>query len=216
MVIDPKTPLSLSEIMGSLISSVIEAQAQAARATVEFIEEVGLEEGKENAPRDLRKARFRYSKLGADNTPQDFVVEVPLLGLVDIPLIAVSKATFSFTYDVTTTAPKAKATAAPSAAPSAITPLADTATIANLQLAKIASPAIIKGRFTKVARPTGTGGGGGDGGAGPAQESGGLKVVVELEKAPMPVGVERVLEILELAATETPEPDDGDDGGGTG
>ena len=200
MVVDLKTPLALAEVLGSLIASVIDAQAQAARATVEFIEEVGLKDAAgENGPRDLRTVRFRYSKLDENQVMQPFVVEVPLLGLVDIPMISVSKATFSFTYDVTSTAPTKPSTPAAPAG-GVVAPSAAQPSIASVALAKIAQPALIKGRFTRVQPPPGTGTG-----TAPPQERGGLRVTVELEKAPVPVGVERVLDILELAATESAE-----------
>lgn len=102
MVLRRIEPLGLGDILGSLMSSVIGAQAQAARATVSFIEDVGFE--KTSTGDKLRTVAVRYEKLDEDNRPATFQVEVPLLSMVNVPSLAVKSASFSMSYDVLTTA----------------------------------------------------------------------------------------------------------------
>ncbi|MCZ7681556.1 MAG: DUF2589 domain-containing protein [Sandaracinaceae bacterium] len=178
-VIDTFTPREFGEVLGSLLTSVVDAQARAARATVDFIEDVGLEteapEGE--SERRLRMVSFEYTKLGAASTEAPFRLDVPLLGLVQIPMIVVKTARFEFEYDVQETG-GSKASGSASN-----------------------RPVPVKGRIARARAST------------TASSTSGLKVVVELEQASPSVGIERLLEILELAATDTELPLGTSDGG---
>jgi hypothetical protein len=75
--------LELSQLLGSLLASVVEAQAASARATVDFVESVGFEPGTDGER--MRTVRLRYRKKDENGIPADFEVEVPLLALVNVP-----------------------------------------------------------------------------------------------------------------------------------
>lgn len=184
-IYDPTTPITLAETMGAMMVSVVEAQAQAARATIDFVEGVGLKEGDESKARDLRTVQFRYKKLDENQVLQDFTLEIPLLGMVDIPVITLKKATFSFSYEVTETME-----AQPQKSSDESTPARGSSTARLLPLTKTAR---IKGRFAKRPQATST----------TQERRGSLEVTVEFEKAPMPIGIDRILDILELAASES-------------
>ena len=202
MSIIESIPLSLSETIGSLMTSLVDAQAQAARATVEFIEDIGTVEGSSELEtlHELRTVAFKYRKFDENFENKEFQVEVPLLGMVDIPLIAVKNATFHFNYKITQTT---KEESVPSNTPLSINN--STRASNNLIVGKsikalpIARPAKIVGKFEKKSSSS------------QASETGGLDVTIELEKAAMPVGLERILEMLENAAMESQmeEPSDG-------
>mgnify|MGYP004003558717 FL=1 len=98
-------PLSLGETIGSLMTSIIDAQAQAARATVEFIEDVGTVEGSSDldSVHELRSVSFKYKKFDENFENKEFVVDIPLLSMVDIPLVSIKNAKFSFNYQITQT-----------------------------------------------------------------------------------------------------------------
>lgn len=184
IIIDRSTPLTLADTLGAVLTSIIDAQAQCARATVEFIKDVGLrDDGTNTGQEQLRTVQFTYRKLDENTELNIFQVEIPLLGMVDIPMISVKKATVSFEYDITGTTPPKKAAADPNTAP-----------FKKFRL----DTAVIRGR---VARPSR-----GPAGAAETRESAGLKVSVELEKADMPVGLERIIDMLELASNETKQP----------
>lgn len=86
--------LKLHELLGAPLVAMIQADAQAARATLEFIETVGFATGEEEADASrLRMARFRYKKIDENGTVAEFEVEVPVLSLVPIPSLQVKEAT---------------------------------------------------------------------------------------------------------------------------
>jgi uncharacterized protein DUF2589 len=104
LVIDPATPLTLGQIVGEILSALVQAQARAAQTTVEFIDSVGFKPGSGTDAASLRTVQFKYQKPDENQTPAEFVVEIPLLGMVDIPLICIKNATLKLDYEVSTAA----------------------------------------------------------------------------------------------------------------
>lgn len=102
LVIDPSTPLTLGQIVGEMLSALVRAQAQAAQTTVDFINSVGFTPASGGVASSLRTIQFRYQKPDENQTPAEFVVEIPLLGMVDIPLICIRNATLKLDYEIAT------------------------------------------------------------------------------------------------------------------
>jgi Protein of unknown function (DUF2589) len=94
--------LELGELLGSLLTAVVQAQEQAVRATVAFVDEVGFEPITGGGER-MRTVKLRYTKKDENNVPAEFEAEVPLLALVNVPSLAVKEAKLSLSYDVMTT-----------------------------------------------------------------------------------------------------------------
>jgi hypothetical protein len=100
--------LPLHELIGAPLVAMIRADAQAARATVEFIEAVGLvppeevSEGRGDSTQagSLRMASFRYKKLDENNEISEFVALVPVLSLVPVPAIQIKEAKISFSAKI--------------------------------------------------------------------------------------------------------------------
>jgi hypothetical protein len=89
--------LPLGELLGGTMVAVVQADALAARATLDFVQEVGFVPGADPATTgSLRMAAFRYQKRDEDGQVAEFVTEVPVLSLVTIPALQVKEATFSF------------------------------------------------------------------------------------------------------------------------
>jgi hypothetical protein len=174
VVISRTEALSLGNVLGTILAAVVDAQAQSARATVEFLNDVGFLPPAEGQPERLRTVSFTYSKLDENQQRAEFTVEVPLLSLVEIPLVSVKKATISFAYEIT------QATPAPAAPP----PPGSRAAL----FARVAVPAVLKGRIT-------------DQTAG-ARERANLQVQIDLEKSPPPAGLDRIFDILQVAMAE--------------
>lgn len=187
-IIDLTIPLSFSDTLGSLMKAVIDAQAQSARATVEFIQEVGTEEGTLDfeGEHNLRNIKFKYSKLNENAESSEFILEVPLLSIVDIPMVSVKSAKFNFKYDITSS------TESEPAPPSSANISTESGGV--VALGSVAQPfpikraATIKGRVHKSTRKT--------------DEKGGIDVEIILEKPPLPAGLDRIMDMLELAASE--------------
>lgn len=158
--------------MGAVMRAVIEAQIQAAESTVEFVEGVGFSDPGE-APHRLRMVQFKYSKLDENQTENEFVAEIPLLGMVDIPVISVKRAKFSFNYEVTQTG-------------------VETHSGPRIPTRLPASRSYIMGRVAKEPRTSSQ----------EKHERADLHIEVELEKSPLPASLDQVMDILELAAKE--------------
>lgn len=182
-VISKTEALSLAETLGSLLAAIVNAQAQSARATVDFIREVGFVEGtKEGEAEQLRTVSFRYSKLDENQQTSEFVVQLPLLGMVEIPLIGIKKASIAFDYEITYAESGPVANPPPGIAPPARPGLFD----------RLPRPAIMKGRLADQRSQS--------------QERANMKISVELEKADIPPSLDRVLDILTIATRDDKKP----------
>lgn len=166
--------LELADVLGSLLASVIAAQAEAARATVAFVEDVGFETT--NTGDRLRTVSLRYRKKDETGEPAEFEVEVPLLALVNVPALAVKQAKLAFAYDVVTAGREE-----PPTAPTG--PLKG-----RLPAAKL----------TGFVRRMSTAGGD----AAQQRQTTSIDLDVTLEQQVLPVGVERLFDLAELGITE--------------
>lgn len=92
--------------------AAIQAQALAARTTVEFIQEVGFLP-QTNDPfadpstnpdlQDVRNVKFTYEKTNADGEKDEFELTVPILTIVPIPFLRISEMSIDFTAKLTDT-----------------------------------------------------------------------------------------------------------------
>lgn len=92
-------------LIGAPLTAVVQAQAQAAQTTIEFIERVGFNPD-ESDPSKLGKTRtvtFEYNKVNADGTVADASLEVPVLSILPIPFIRVESTEINFTAKITET-----------------------------------------------------------------------------------------------------------------
>jgi hypothetical protein len=167
--------LPLAELLGTLLGSVVEAHAQAARATVDFVEDVGFESTAEGER--LRTVAIRYSKTDENGQVADFVVQVPMLALVNVPVLAVRQAKLAFSYDVVT---QKEATA--------------TSNEAGLGSRR---PAALTG-FVRSKPGTAS--------VPSTRSTASIDLDVTLEQQELPVGVERLFDLAELGITESAVP----------
>ncbi len=175
LVIDPLTSVTLGQAVGNIMSALVDAQAEAARTTVEFIDQVGfLPPTAPGAAPALRTVEFVYRKLDENSQEAAFQVSLPLLGMVDIPLIAIRRATIDLEFEMTSVE------AAPQQSGSK--PI-----LPGLRRQ------VFKGRVLSGRRTT--------------DERASIKISVELEKADLPPGLARSLDILEVAAKERIAPE---------
>lgn len=191
MSIITSDPLSLSETLGAMLAAVIDAQAQAARATVDFIEAIGPVGNATDSTdaRELRHVTFTYKKLDENFETKKFVLEIPLLSMVDIPLLTVKSAKFSFKYQITRSTKNPAVKSNPTSGTSSFAAGNLVGSAASLSMYAVIPVSLI-GKVTKQTVSTQT------------EEKGGLDVVVEVEKAPLPVGIDKILEMLELAGSD--------------
>ena len=100
--------LPFHQLVGAPLLALVEGQAQAAQATVEFIQRVGFlpvetndgqladAEAPESNMGALRMAQFSYQRTDDDGQLQTMNVQVPVLSLVPIPAIQIKEAELEF------------------------------------------------------------------------------------------------------------------------
>lgn len=96
--------LPFGNIIGGPLVAAIEAQAKAARSTVEFIESVAfapLAEGSDaNTVREVQNIRFQYESKDPEGEFQKVTLTVPLLAIVPIPYIRIDDMTIQFKANI--------------------------------------------------------------------------------------------------------------------
>jgi len=90
-------PLLFRELLGILVSDLVVAEAQAAKASADFLKEAGFIGGKE-ASDDWGRLRFVTFSFTAQDPDGEKVryVRVPLLSLLPIPLQQIDQAEYEF------------------------------------------------------------------------------------------------------------------------
>ena len=76
MAIRDVRAVALGDLLGSLLSAVVEGQTAATASSLAFVREVGLEPGGDQPDR-LRTVAIRYTKLDENQQPAEFVIDLP-------------------------------------------------------------------------------------------------------------------------------------------
>ncbi|MCC6554236.1 MAG: DUF2589 domain-containing protein [Polyangiaceae bacterium] len=179
--------MRLYELLGAPMVAMVKADAQAARATVDFIEAVGFTPDAGAPPEAehprvgrLRMAELTYSKVDERGEVCDFSVSVPLLSLMPIPSIQIKQAKVGLAARITGVVPEQppgrRTLAAGAAVPS-----------------WIASP-----RIEVLARPVASTGARGQ----EVRGSHDLDIEITLGQADITTGVEKILDLLGQAIHE--------------
>jgi len=180
--------LEFGELLGSLLGAVVTAQQQSARATVDFIESVGLTTVGPDGASVMRTVALRFRKRDANGVMADFEVEVPLLTLVNPPALTVAEATLDFGYELLGTEravdPPAERATAPATAPGVV-------------VLPIDRPVKLRGVVRTAPTPDGSA---------DQRTSFTVNVHVVVRQEPTPAGVQRLFNLAELGINERPAP----------
>jgi len=102
--------IPFSAMIGGPMSAVIQAQAQAAQTTIEFIQKIGFESAEATTASTTtsfgktRSAEFTYEKQKSDGTGRETVaINVPLLSIVPIPYIRIDYTEIDFSAKINET-----------------------------------------------------------------------------------------------------------------
>lgn len=177
--------LGLDQLLGALLSAIVGGQREATASSLALVEQIGLVRGADGSER-FRTVTIRYTKLDENQEPAEFALEVPLLAMVAIPTLTVRNAKVAFTYDVTETTtekPAEEDRRTATATPRALGGLT-------------AQPVVLKGYVprTRTTRES--------------RETTGISVEVTVESVPLPIGLERLIDLTELTVAR-PAEDDG-------
>jgi hypothetical protein len=100
-------------LIGEPLKAVIEAQALAAKTTIEFIEKVGFlptdpdqdmlftDETKDADAGTVRNVTFSYKKIDENGVEKEVELTVPILSIVPIPYIRIDEVSIDFTAKLT-------------------------------------------------------------------------------------------------------------------
>ena len=99
MTTEQQSNLSLHELLGSTLTSIIDAQKKSLEVTKNFIEEFGFGSDKEGDDwGELKTVTFQYS-----NDKGEKKVSVPLLSLFPIPMLKIKDAEIDFDLKISST-----------------------------------------------------------------------------------------------------------------
>src|SRR5262245_9560159 len=95
----------LRELLGSLTAHLVEAEREAANATIAFLREVGFEGGRrenrnENDWGTVRLVHFAFSAPDQMGDPAPRRIQVPLLSLLPVPLQQIANAEYELFFRV--------------------------------------------------------------------------------------------------------------------
>jgi hypothetical protein len=189
--------LPLHELIGAPLRAMIEADAQAARATVEFVETVGFvadpsTESEESSVAEagrLRMAEFRYKKIDEDNEISEFVASVPILSLLPVPALQIREGKVSFSANITDITRETSSSTAPQGAPMAAPQAKLGSLVQASKLQLITKPAKVSGKKDQEEKGTFH-----------------LEVEVTITQADIPAGLERIFDMMDQAITERKSP----------
>lgn len=93
----------LAHLIGAPLTAAMDAQAQAARQTVDFIREVGFSStgAEELAFGELQNVNFSYKKANQEGAEATFELTVPLLTIVPIPYVRIETVDVNFRATLT-------------------------------------------------------------------------------------------------------------------
>ncbi|MGW0395636.1 DUF2589 domain-containing protein [Streptomyces sp. NPDC003042] len=171
--------LPFEQIIGGPLQAVIRSSGMAAQETVNFIKNVGFDsEGR------LRSVKFSYNDRTHAEDPDKVTVtatavEVPLLTVVPIPYLQLSKVTLDFNVKIDSVSTKKVST--------------DVGVESSASAGFWGVSASFKASFDHKSSQEDS-----------VTRSTSLSVHVEAEQGEMPPGLKRILDLLDKAATTTP------------
>jgi hypothetical protein len=94
--------LPLQDLLEGLVRTLIEAQTQAARASLDFIESIGFNREEKTGDHwgSTKLVTFCYPHSDGNNAPTTRTVSVPLLSLVSIPFARIESVEYEFFANV--------------------------------------------------------------------------------------------------------------------
>ena len=191
MPVTDVSALGLGELLGSLLTAIVDGQTAATGSSLDFVEQIGL--SGDPAHPGFKTVAIRYTKLDENQEPAEFELEIPVLALVNIPTLTVKQAKISFTYDVVTTTHETDdGPGGPGVPVESVRPLAGA-----LETVRPLRPVSLVGYVPRRTTSTRD-----------STARTGIDVEVTVETQPLPLGLERLLELTELAQSHQVVPEE--------
>jgi hypothetical protein len=170
--------LPYHQILGAPLVAIIEAEALAARATADFIADVGFVRNgkeKETSVGQLRSVTFTYRKQDIDGNDVEEEIELPLLSLLPIPMLQIKDASVKFNLKITDTDPQS---------------VRDTSKTAPLETISRKSPTLMASlRSTDSKGVT---------------ANADMQVEINIKQSDIPAGLQKLFQVMENAVQSRP------------
>lgn len=166
-------------LVGAQLAALIDAEASAAERTTEFIERVGFEPREAGAPLRVRTVTFSMTRRDVDGEVRAHLIEVPVLSIVPIPLLSIEEANLDFDLQVESIETEKSQSDDSSE------------TIPRSRFFGSVRPKLM----TRIARTAQS----------DTKTRFDLKVSVKVRQSGLPLGIERLLNLADLAVTDRPE-----------
>lgn len=101
------TAIPFGQLIGAPLQAVIEADAQAAKTSAEFIQAVGLQEDEKGNKKPVY-VTFSFKRQGADGKMEEVDIDVPLITIVPIPYISTNHVDIKFKASIKSTSQSEK------------------------------------------------------------------------------------------------------------
>jgi len=92
--------INFGNLLGAQLTALIEAEADAARVSAEYIENVGFEKDPKTGAMKLRTVTFIMKRRDMDDVIREHMIEIPVLTLVPIPILSIEEAEVEFDLEV--------------------------------------------------------------------------------------------------------------------
>jgi len=193
--------INFGNLLGAQLTGLIEAEADAARVSAEYIENVGFEKDPSTGAMKLRTVTFIMKRRDMDDVIREHLIEIPVLTLVPIPMLTIEEAEVEFDLEVNgiqystspiiaeKTAPLARTMAKSAVRERVIQPSKADKTYAG-QVSQKASRTHL---MTKLARTT----------QGDTKVAADLSMKIKIAQSPFPAGIDRLLGIADLSVEDT-------------
>jgi len=173
--------LDFKTIISGPLTAAIEAQAIAAKTSSDFINDVGFNTDNVTGVKTVRMVNFSYSRVNPNGTSSDFTMSIPFILLMPIPYIAIENVDIEFNVKLN----------------SVTTSTSDLVSTGNAEYNWGSGRANFKAEVSSKSSSQRTGS---------VSQEYGLTVRVTASQAPMPVGAERMFDILEsIILQDAPE-----------
>lgn len=190
--------IDFGSLVGAQLSALIEAEAEGAEVSSEYIENVGFEKDEKTGTLRLRMVTFQMNRRDVDGKVRTHTIQVPVLTLVPIPLLTIEEAEMEFDMhieEIITEETKsegdrtANRRAAAVARPSPARPSASEALFNKSKLSSIKPRARLVTRLARTTKED-------------TKTAADLSMKVKIAQSPFPVGIERLINIADLSVED--------------
>lgn len=185
--------IDFGSLVGAQLSALIEAEAEGAEVSSEYIENVGFEKDEKTGTLRLRMVTFQMNRRDVDGKVRTHTIQVPVLTLVPIPLLTIEEAEMEFDMhieEIITEETKSEGDRTANRRAAAVArPSASEALFNKSKLSSIKPRARLVTRLARTTKED-------------TKTAADLSMKVKIAQSPFPVGIERLINIADLSVED--------------